>query len=160
LYYESLILRIVIVILDSLNLLVKMFESRKIHKGALSVAAWFLMLTGISYADERTQRYTDGEMVTLWVNKVGPYENPQETYSYYSLPFCKVDPDKWETRWAGLGEALEGNALVKSDYLIRFKKNTETSLVCSTKLDPKVICPHPPLPPRPSLHFVLARHLP
>lgn len=28
--------------------------------------------------------------VTLWANKVGPYENPQETYPYYMLPFCKV----------------------------------------------------------------------
>jgi len=129
----------VIVNLECLKLPVKMFETRKIQKGALSVAALLLLFSGIAYGDERTQRYTDGEMVTLWVNKVGPYENPQETYSYYSLPFCKVDPDKWETRWAGLGEALEGNALVKSDYIIRFKKNTEASLVCSTKLDPKIV---------------------
>lgn len=57
------------------------------------------------------------------MNKIGPYENPQETYSYYTLPFCKVNPDKWETRWAGLGETLEGNSLVKSDYAIKFKKN-------------------------------------
>mmetsp|Transcript_14348 Transcript_14348/g.39213 ORF Transcript_14348/g.39213 Transcript_14348/m.39213 type:complete len:451 (+) Transcript_14348:76-1428(+) len=89
--------------------------------------------------DERSQRYTDGEKITLWVNKVGPFVNPQETYSYYSLPFCKVDPDKWETRWSGLGEALEGNALVKSDYTIRFKKPEEPTLICSTKLDTKVI---------------------
>ena len=104
----------------------------------IKISVLFLVLAARAYGDERSQRYTDGEKVTLWVNKVGPYENPQETYSYYSLPFCKVDPDKWETRWAGLGEALEGNALVKSDYNIRFKKNTETTLVCSTKLDTKV----------------------
>ena len=108
-------------------------------KNFVTSAFWLISALCVS-ADERSQRYTEGEKVTLWVNKVGPYENPQETYSYYSLPFCKVDPDKWETRWAGLGEALEGNALVKSDYTIRFKKNTETTLVCSTKLDPKVEC--------------------
>ncbi len=102
------------------------------------IILFFGFHAGDVLADERTQRYTDGEKITVWVNKVGPYENPQETYSFYSLPFCKVDPDKWETRWAGLGEALEGNALVKSDYVVRFKKNSETSLVCSTKLDPKV----------------------
>lgn len=41
----------------------------------------------------RTQpvQYTPGEEVTLWTNKVGPYHNPQETYDYYSLPFCKPD---------------------------------------------------------------------
>jgi transmembrane 9 superfamily protein 3 len=104
----------------------------------LKASTLLLISAACVFGDERIQRYTDGEKVTLWVNKVGPYENPQETYSYYSLPFCKVDPDKWETRWAGLGEALEGNALVKSDYNIRFKKNEETTLVCSTKLDAKV----------------------
>jgi hypothetical protein len=30
-------------------------------------------------------------MVDLWVNKVGPYHNPQETYEYYKLPYCKVN---------------------------------------------------------------------
>ena len=24
----------------------------------------------------------------MYVNKVGPYYNPQETYHYYSLPVC------------------------------------------------------------------------
>jgi hypothetical protein len=53
-------------------------------------------------------QYTDGEEVTVWLNKVGPYHNPQEvrqwlllscpafsriaclqTYAYHSLPFCQ-----------------------------------------------------------------------
>mmetsp|Transcript_27326 Transcript_27326/g.55847 ORF Transcript_27326/g.55847 Transcript_27326/m.55847 type:complete len:588 (-) Transcript_27326:47-1810(-) len=90
--------------------------------------------------DERTQRYTDGEPVTLWVNKIGPYENPQETYSYYTLPFCKVNPEKWDTRWAGLGETLEGNSLVKSDYIINFKKNIpEPVVVCSSQIDEEAL---------------------
>ncbi|GKD66967.1 transmembrane 9 superfamily member 1-like protein, partial [Tanacetum coccineum] len=29
------------------------------------------------------------DKVTLWVNKVGPYNNPQETYNFYSLPFYR-----------------------------------------------------------------------
>ena len=32
--------------------------------------------------------------MTLWVNKMGPFNNPQETYNYYELPFCKVETDK------------------------------------------------------------------
>ena len=35
-------------------------------------------------------QYTPAEKVNLWVNKVGPYHNPQETYEYFSLPYCKV----------------------------------------------------------------------
>jgi len=27
----------------------------------------------------------------VWLSKVGPYHNPQETYSYYALPFCKPE---------------------------------------------------------------------
>ena len=34
-------------------------------------------------------QYNPAEEVTVWTNKVGPYHNPQETYDYYKLPFCK-----------------------------------------------------------------------
>ena len=37
-------------------------------------------------------------------------------------------------RWAGLGEALEGNSLVKSDYTIKFKETLTEAKVCSTLL--------------------------
>lgn len=35
--------------------------------------------------------YKIGDNVTLYVNKVGPYHNPQETYHYYTLPVCRPD---------------------------------------------------------------------
>jgi hypothetical protein len=31
----------------------------------------------------------------------------------------QADPDKWERQWAGLGETLEGNELVLSDYDVK-----------------------------------------
>jgi hypothetical protein len=31
----------------------------------------------------------------------------------------QADPNKWERQWAGLGEALEGNELVLSDYDVK-----------------------------------------
>ncbi|GFP81386.1 transmembrane 9 superfamily member 1 [Phtheirospermum japonicum] len=46
--------------------------------------------------------YEAGEAVILWVNKVGPYNNPQETYNYYSLPFCHA-PNPAH-KWGGLGD--------------------------------------------------------
>mmetsp|Transcript_3522 Transcript_3522/g.12287 ORF Transcript_3522/g.12287 Transcript_3522/m.12287 type:complete len:598 (+) Transcript_3522:93-1886(+) len=103
--------------------------------GAMKLALCLLVLAGAVKADERTQRYTDNESVTLWANKIGPYENPQETYSYYTLPFCRLNADKWQSKWAGLGEALEGNSLVKSDYGISFKHDVEKALNCAVKLD-------------------------
>ena len=47
------------------------------------------------------RHYRDGEKVMLYVNKVGPYFNPQETYHYYQLPVCR--PEKIEHRSLSLG---------------------------------------------------------
>lgn len=58
----------------------------------------------------------------LWVNKVGPYNNPQETYNYYYLPFCKPDVnEKPAHKWGGLGEVLEGNQLIDSQLEIKYR---------------------------------------
>jgi transmembrane 9 superfamily protein 3 len=42
-------------------------------------------------ADDVNHRYSANEAVAVWVNSVGPYHNPQETYPYYQLPFCKPE---------------------------------------------------------------------
>ena len=48
---------------------------------------------------------------------MGPYHNPQETYVYYSLPFCSTKPvSQLEHRWDALGEVLEGNDLISVSY--------------------------------------------
>jgi transmembrane 9 superfamily protein 3 len=41
--------------------------------------------------DDINHRYSANEAVAVWVNSVGPYHNPQETYPYYQLPFCKPE---------------------------------------------------------------------
>ena len=73
--------------------------------------------------DESTHKYADGEDVMMWVNKVGPYHNPQETYVFFSLPFCSTKPvEKLEHRWDALGEVLEGNDLISSGLTLRFRE--------------------------------------
>lgn len=64
-------------------------------------------------------QYQADEQVTLWVNKVGPYNNPQETYNYYSLPFCRPSQNDVH-KWGGLGEVLGGNELIDSEIPIKF----------------------------------------
>ena len=64
-------------------------------------------------------QYQANEHVTLWVNKVGPYNNPQETYNYYSLPFCRKNENSIH-KWGGLGEVLGGNELIDSQIDIKF----------------------------------------
>ena len=77
-------------------------------------------------------QYKDGEPVRLWVNKVGPYDNPQETYNYYYLPFCAPrDAGKPKHKWGGLGEVLQGNELIDSQLEVKFKsKLTSLFTVC------------------------------
>jgi len=94
-------------------------------------------------ADASDHRYKKDEHIELWVNKVGPYANPQEAYEYYKLPFCAPDtkhhPEKsggsgrWnEWKSLSMGEHLGGHALRHSghDILFMAKKVPET---CTTK---------------------------
>ncbi|KAF6148113.1 hypothetical protein GIB67_024004 [Kingdonia uniflora] len=79
-------------------------------------------------------QYQLEEKVTLWVNKVGPYNNPQETYNYYSLPFCRP-PGNAAHRWGGLGEVLGGNELIDSQIEVKYQKNVGKSSICEFQLD-------------------------
>ncbi|MFQ6649232.1 hypothetical protein Gotur_022392 [Gossypium turneri] len=86
------------------------------------------------FASESDHKYQPDDPVTLWVNKVGPYNNPQETYNYYSLPFCHLGTNPAH-KWGGLGEVLGGNELIDSQIDIKFQKNVEKSTICQLELD-------------------------
>ncbi|XP_048590054.1 transmembrane 9 superfamily member 1 isoform X2 [Nematostella vectensis] len=77
--------------------------------------------------------YKDGEKIAMFVNKVGPYFNPQETYHYYSLPVCR--PNKVEHRSLTLGEVLKGDRMAVAMYNIKFKENIESQLLCEVMLN-------------------------
>jgi len=84
-------------------------------------------------ADSHTKAYEDGEEVILWVNKVGPYRNPQETYHYYSLPYCQPE-EEVETHAEGIGEALQGYELIKSAVDIHFTREIQNAEICKKTL--------------------------
>nr|CCA19624.1 endomembrane protein 70like protein putative [Albugo laibachii Nc14]CCA22874.1 endomembrane protein 70like protein putative [Albugo laibachii Nc14] len=76
--------------------------------------------------------YRIGDNVVIWVNKIGPYNNPQETYTYNSLPFCKpLGMEEPEAHALGIGEILEGNELFNSGQITRFAIDTEKTTLCS-----------------------------
>lgn len=54
------------------------------------------------------------------MNTVGPYHNRQETYTYFSLPFCAGIKDSISHYHETLGEALQGVELVYSGLDMRF----------------------------------------
>ena len=66
-------------------------------------------------------QYTEGEEVVLWMNTVGPYHNRQETYPYYSLPFCRGSKKEIGHYHETMGEALQGVELEFSGLEIGFK---------------------------------------
>ncbi|KAJ4925590.1 hypothetical protein JOQ06_018316 [Pogonophryne albipinna] len=76
--------------------------------------------------------YKQGDNVTLYVNKVGPYHNPQETYHYYTLPVCR--PEKVHHKSLSLGEVLDGDRMAESLYYIRFRENVEKKPLCMLTL--------------------------
>lgn len=55
------------------------------------------------------------------MNTVGPYHNRQETYTYFSLPFCAGKKDTISHYHETLGEALQGVELVYSGLDMHFK---------------------------------------
>ncbi|XP_022054641.2 transmembrane 9 superfamily member 1 [Acanthochromis polyacanthus] len=81
--------------------------------------------------------YKQGDNVTLYVNKVGPYHNPQETYHYYTLPVCR--PEKVHHKSLSLGEVLDGDRMAESLYHIPFKENVEKKTLCHLTLSEKQV---------------------
>ncbi|MCL4131455.1 UNVERIFIED_CONTAM: hypothetical protein GTU68_032062 [Idotea baltica] len=72
--------------------------------------------------------YKDGDKVTLFVNKVGPYFNPHETYHYYELPVCR--PKIIEHKSLTLGEVLDGDRMAKSLYDIKYLEKVSDRVLC------------------------------
>ncbi|XP_073022241.1 transmembrane 9 superfamily member 1-like [Primulina eburnea] len=100
---------------------------------AAAVVLSFVLLSPV-LASEYDHKYQPDELVTLWVNKVGPYHNPQETYNYYSLPFCRPSGNAAH-KWGGLGEVLGGNELIDSLTEIKFQKHVDKVTICEIELD-------------------------
>lgn len=81
-------------------------------------------------------KYKKGDDIMLYANKVGPFQNPSETYQYYNLPFCTPQEGK-SYKLEDLGEVLEGDRLVTTPYKIKFNTDVENEVLCSKTLNDK-----------------------
>jgi len=111
---------------------------------SLFVAAVAAFVAQTTEADTTDHKYKKDEHIELWVNKVGPYANPQEAYEYYKLPYCAPDtkhhPEstggagRWN-EWKSLtmGEHLGGHALRHSGHDILFMSKSKNPETCTTK---------------------------
>lgn len=126
----------------------------------LATSIFFL---GISVIDARVKRTKPGntyklhDPVHVIVNKVGPFNNPIETYRYYSLPFChhhaSAEEEEQHDEMAisrrdmevvtpmrnrkgaqrhrqRLGESIVGDRRETSPYEITFGDDVEWRLLC------------------------------
>jgi len=94
-----------------------------------------LLLATICQCDEHDHLYQDGEEVVVWMNTVGPYHNRQETYSYFSLPFCHGPKVTISHYHETLGEALQGTELEHSGLNVEFRTNVPKTEYCQVNLD-------------------------
>jgi hypothetical protein len=114
------------------NLLrVEMEALRKLlsRRAFLVVALLFCALSPfVALADEDDHEYQQGDVIPFLVNTIGPYANPSEIYSYYSLPVCAPPKEQRSPdRTFNLGESLEGDEFKKSLYVLKFKGINITS---------------------------------
>jgi len=78
--------------------------------------------------------------VPVLLNKVGPYNNPHETYRYLHLPFCKGKvgtEDEHQDMGHSLGEIFSGDRKTTSSYDITFRDDVQWRVLCSRTLTPK-----------------------
>ncbi|XP_059489038.1 transmembrane 9 superfamily member 3 [Neocloeon triangulifer] len=99
-----------------------------------TILVLFWCCVGLVRSDEHTHTYEENEEVVLWMNTVGPYHNRQETYAYFSLPFCIGSKQTISHYHETLGEALQGVELEFSGLDIEFKAEIAATPYCEIEL--------------------------
>jgi len=95
----------------------------------------FSIVVVVVGGDEHNHVYQENDEVVLWMNTVGPYHNRQETYAYFSLPFCMGTKETISHYHETLGEALQGVELEFSGLDIEYKADISKTPYCEIQLD-------------------------
>ncbi|KAN0035652.1 hypothetical protein ACTA71_004936 [Dictyostelium dimigraforme] len=99
----------------------------------LSIYLICIILSSIVLVESSNKHhFKENDEVPFYVNNVGPYSNPTETYEFYTLPFCK--PSSISYKKTKLGEILQGDSAVLSDYQFPFKGSFENKQLCEYTL--------------------------
>lgn len=96
---------------------------------AAVAAAALLCAAGTARADEDTHTYADGEPVIVYANKIGPFNNPLETYAFFEMPGCP--PASRDSKFPSLGQALAGDELYPMNIPAKFKQSIERAAICT-----------------------------
>jgi Endomembrane protein 70 len=100
--------------------------------GAVLTVVLLLALPHAPCVDAAGQ-FAAGDAVQLWANKLGPLNSPTESYAFYDkLPWCRTPTPT--TRSLRLGEALSGDRIVLSPYVLSFAKDQYDEQLCEIAL--------------------------
>ena len=98
----------------------------------------FFLISILSFAfgGVSDHKYSEKELVPLYMNKVGPMNNVIEAYEVYKFPFCRPN-GKIEHKHSsnGLSEDLAGDHYVTSPYKLHFRTNGEWITLCDMSFD-------------------------
>eukprot|EP00760_Papus_ankaliazontas_P011533 PhM_4_TR14837/c0_g1_i1/m.12118/K17087/TM9SF3; transmembrane 9 superfamily member 3 len=83
-------------------------------------------------ADESSHIYEMKDALYAYANKMGPFNNPLETYAYFELPMCP--PASWDHKTPSLGEALAGDELYRMNISMTFGVATPKTSLCRLQL--------------------------
>ena len=93
----------------------------------------FLSMT-MTITSVEGKRYRAHDHVGIVANTVGPFNNPAETYPYYSLPFCE-GTGKRKRHKQDLGETLSGSRKVVTPYELTYLDAAPWRSLCEEYLD-------------------------
>lgn len=93
-----------------------------------------ILMVQFVLCDEHDHSYEPNEEVVLWVNTVGPYHNRQETYPYFSLPYCSGPKASINHYHETLGENLLGVELEFSGVSMAYRADHTRTEFCTVEL--------------------------
>ncbi|CAH1431153.1 unnamed protein product [Lactuca virosa] len=96
------------------------------------IALLLISLGSQVISDAFDHRYSNGDTIPIYANRVGLYSNPMEAYDYYDLPFCSTDAVK---KKVNLNELLAGGHLVPTPYKVEFRVDKVLELLCNKRLN-------------------------
>lgn len=97
----------------------------------LSIIALLICISSIECV-----KFKYNDEIPVWITKLGPFNNPSETYNYFSLPFCRANNNKDITKkQLDVGEVLKGDKIFRSDIDFFFEVPVAETIICKQVLN-------------------------
>lgn len=93
-----------------------------------------MLLEWLFFSHCLAKKYTPGQEIPVFANRIRPYRNPSETYDYFSLPFCRFNGSAQAVR-RSFADAVLGNKVERTAVTLNFTVPVTDKTVCKVHLD-------------------------